>query len=613
MSLSERYALSVIVAPSDNAADGLAQTLCSLDKCGGTIEAIVCDAYEHGFANNAPSFSNVHVKHIRTADRRAKAINEALNRCNATLVGILSPGDTYLSKTVEKVLQVSRESQRKQCFYSDTITIDLGSKSLGSFSTASDWRNRRRGHCRFSPPGVIYQKEIVLKAGCMNEKWKFWAEYDLWLRLDFAGCIFQYIPGPLAQHIVSSCTVSASDFSNQPTAESVREMLSVRALAGGGLLSWEHLAWYGATSAFFEAKQQGDFLRRFASALDHIRRARASWKPRPRASLQDNARILLGLFHRVWKKSPLQEFGLPSPSSQSAFQRFFTGKLFQLEHHAPRPIRVPRRYHRSVSLPSPPPTISIVTPSLNQGRYLESTILSVLNQEYPALEYVVQDGGSSDETVSILQNYSSALSSWESAPDAGQASAINRGFSRTSGEIMAYLNSDDLLLPGSLAYVARFFNQNPDIDVIYGHRVLIDKNGLEIGRWILPKHDNRAIAYADFIPQETLFWRTSAWKAVGERIDESFRFAMDYDLILRFRDAGLKFHRLPRFLGAFRVWQDQKTQSAWLSEGLWETRRLMLRTLGENFDEPEAQPPLKSYLRRHWWLDRVYRLKILHY
>ena len=132
------------------------------------------------------------------------------------------------------------------------------------------------------------------------------------------------------------------------------------------------------------------------------------------------------------------------------------------------------------------------------------------------------------------------------------AQAINRGFAHSTGDIMAYLNADDLLLPGSLNFVAAYFEAHPDIDVVYGHRVLIDADGAEIGRWVLPPHEDEVLSWADFVPQETLFWRRDMGERAGGAMDESFRFALDWDLLLRFRDAGARFVRLPRFLGAFR-------------------------------------------------------------
>ena len=142
--------------------------------------------------------------------------------------------------------------------------------------------------------------------------------------------------------------------------------------------------------------------------------------------------------------------------------------------------------------PDDPPLIAIVTPSLNQGGLIAATIDSVLSQNYPNLAYHIQDGGSNDETIAVLKSYGNKIQ-WQSEPDAGQANAINLGFRKISGDIMAYLNSDDTLLPGTLSYVARIFDENPFLDFIYGHRIFIDIRGFEIGRCVLPSHDPEAL------------------------------------------------------------------------------------------------------------------------
>jgi hypothetical protein len=222
-------------------------------------------------------------------------------------------------------------------------------------------------------------------------------------------------------------------------------------------------------------------------------------------------------------------------------------RLGILRHHPPVPLIVPTSYF-TTEPPTPAPAISIVTPSFEQGSYLERTLYSVVNQNYPALEYVVQDGGSSDETIDVLRRYDDSLRHWASERDEGQGDAINRGFAHTSGEIMAYLNSDDLLLPGALAYVARYFASHPDVDVVYGNRMMIDEDDGHIGSQVLPRHDDEELGLLDFVPQETLFWRRSAWEAAGGQIDASLRFAIDWDLLLRLRDSGAKIVRLPRFL-----------------------------------------------------------------
>jgi glycosyltransferase involved in cell wall biosynthesis len=271
--------------------------------------------------------------------------------------------------------------------------------------------------------------------------------------------------------------------------------------------------------------------------------------------------------------------------------------LGRLHHHPPKPLRVPTRYF-SVDPPRPAPTISIVTPSYDQGHFLERTLYSVLNQNYPALEYVVQDGGSTDESEDILRRYEASLAHWASEPDDGQADAINRGFAHTSGEIMAYLNSDDLLLPGSLAYVGRYFASHPEVDVVYGHRLIIDEHDRQIGRWVLPPHDDQELALIDFVPQETLFWRRRAWEAAGGSIDVSLRFAIDWDLLLRLRDSGAAIVRLPRFLGAFRAHDQQKT-AIWYDQCLIECDALRSRVHGRRMSHDEAVARAAPYLRRH--------------
>lgn len=285
--------------------------------------------------------------------------------------------------------------------------------------------------------------------------------------------------------------------------------------------------------------------------------------------------------------------------------------LGKLITDAPRDLRVPRRYHRKPALKNPP-TISIATPSFNQGVFLEQTIHSVLSQEYPRLEYVVQDGGSTDTTAEVLELHRAKLHRCESRKDNGQSHAINLGLAGTTGEIMAYLNSDDLLLPGTLHYVAKYFEKHPEVDAVYGHRVVIDEKGYEIGRWVLPPHDDAVLKWADYVPQETLFWRRRIWDKVGG-IDDRFRFAMDWDLLLRFQAAGAKMVRLPRFLGAFRVHTSSKTMNQVSSGGIDEMAELRLRAHGRVVTPLEVQAGLRRYHGWHVLHNRLYRLGLLRY
>ena len=298
----------------------------------------------------------------------------------------------------------------------------------------------------------------------------------------------------------------------------------------------------------------------------------------------------------------------------------FSIRLGKLAQYSPRPIRLgkllqysPRilthlKRGKTSALPQAVPKISIVTPSFQQGVFIERTIKSVLDQGYPNLEYFVQDGGSTDQTLSVLKAYDGQLFGWCSEKDFGQSHAINKGFSHTTGEIMAWLNSDDLLLPGALSCVAQYFSSHPRVDVIYGNRLLIDEDDMEIGRWILPYHDSEVLSWADYVPQETLFWRREVWEKVGG-IDESFRFAMDWDLLVRFRDAGVRFAHISQFLGAFRVHANQKTSASANDLGYREMSRIRKKIHGRIPNHKEIKMAILPFMVRHVAVDLAYRLK----
>lgn len=311
---------------------------------------------------------------------------------------------------------------------------------------------------------------------------------------------------------------------------------------------------------------------------------------------------------RALRAFRLAHYVLSPADSLARLKHYIGPRLGRLVHHAPQPLCHEVPY--TARLPADKlPAIAIVTPSYRQAGFIERTVRSVLDQNYPRLEYHVQDGGSEDGTIEMLRHYQDRLSGWASERDGGQSHAINLGFAHTTGEIMAWLNSDDLLMPGTLAYVGEYFALHPEVDVVYGHRILIDEQDREIGRWILPAHDGAALSWADFIPQETLFWRRAIWDKAGGRIDESFRFAMDWDLLLRFRDAGARMVRLPRFLGAFRIHEAQKTSAAIHEIGRQEMDRLRLRVLGRTVTHGEIRRALLPFMAAHVAHDIAFRIR----
>ena len=282
-------------------------------------------------------------------------------------------------------------------------------------------------------------------------------------------------------------------------------------------------------------------------------------------------------------------------------------RLNRLHQYPGRPVRLRPGHDGATTVGEKLPSIALVTPSYNQGRFIQATIDSVLAQSYPDLSYLVMDGGSSDETPRLLAAYGARVA-WQSEKDRGQAEAINKGFAAIGGEIMGWLNSDDLLLPGTLAYVGRFFRDHPETDVVYGHRIIIDGEGREIGRWVLPGHDPAALALTDYVPQETMFWRAAVWRKIGP-LDAGFHYAMDWDFLLRAERAGFRFRRLPRFLGCFRVHGEQKT--AQTGPITVEMDRLRQRHFGRPVPQQEISRGLRAYQLRQIACDWAYRLGIL--
>lgn len=217
------------------------------------------------------------------------------------------------------------------------------------------------------------------------------------------------------------------------------------------------------------------------------------------------------------------------------------------------------------------PKISIITPSLNQGSFIQETIESVLAQNYPNLEYLIMDGGSTDNTLDVLALYSGRLH-WVSEKDDGQTHAINKGLSRSSGDIVTYLNADDLLLPGALHTVAHIFMTVPHVVWTTGKCRIIDEANREIRSLItayknfwLHIHSRPALLVMDYISQPATFWRADLLTRLGF-LDENLHYVMDYDYWLKlYAESPPVF--IPEYLAAFRLHVHSKTTAKTSMEG----------------------------------------------
>jgi glycosyltransferase involved in cell wall biosynthesis len=218
---------------------------------------------------------------------------------------------------------------------------------------------------------------------------------------------------------------------------------------------------------------------------------------------------------------------------------------------------------------------SIVTPTLNQAPFIEECINSVLKQDHPCIEYIIIDGGSTDGTLEIVQKFESQLSFFETGKDSGQSNAIARGFSRASGDILAWLNSDDLYLEGALSTVATVFEQNPDAVLVYGDYLVEQSNGKRLYKHKVSWNHTVAVHAYLMIPQPSAFWRRSAFEAVGG-LDEHLHYCMDYDLFLRMSCAFPgRFVHVKQPFSVFRLHSDSKTVR---NDGVFRTENKLVRS-----------------------------------
>jgi glycosyltransferase involved in cell wall biosynthesis len=236
---------------------------------------------------------------------------------------------------------------------------------------------------------------------------------------------------------------------------------------------------------------------------------------------------------------------------------------------------------------------SIITPSYNQARYLEATIQSVLNQDYPEVEYIIMDGGSTDGSADIIHKYAPRLAGWVSERDQGQTDAINKGFARARGDILAWINSDDTYEPGALSAAAAYLQAHPETGLVYGDANFIDGKGRSIGRFPAAQTDYRRLRQGYVhIPQQASFFRADLWRKVGP-LDPSFYFAMDYDLWVRLAALSPVVYLPGRQWANFRLHGDAKTVAA--DDRCWPE---MLRVHYREGGSPLSVIVAKYYIRR---------------
>jgi len=249
--------------------------------------------------------------------------------------------------------------------------------------------------------------------------------------------------------------------------------------------------------------------------------------------------------------------------------------------------------------------ISIVTPSFNQAKYLEETIQSVLGQNYPNLEYIIIDGGSTDGSVEIIKKYENHLAYWISEPDNGMYHAIQKGFDKSTGDIMAWINSDDMYHPRALFTVAEIFNSFGSVNWLQGLTTIFDESGRTVEAYksrIFTKFDFYNADYG-FIQQESTFWRRSLWERTGASLDCSLLYAGDFALWLKFFSSD-KLYVTNALIGGFRMRSSNQLSLDFRKEYIEEIEK-KLEAINLNKEEKHILRRYKRFLGIAGFIQRL--------
>jgi glycosyltransferase involved in cell wall biosynthesis len=255
---------------------------------------------------------------------------------------------------------------------------------------------------------------------------------------------------------------------------------------------------------------------------------------------------------------------------------------------------------------NPTPLVSIVTPSYNQARFIEETIQSVLGQDYPRIEYLIVDGGSTDGSVEIIRRYADRLGWWVSERDQGQTDAINKGFARANGEILAWINSDDTYLPQAVSQAVAALQSHPQAGMVYGDANLIDEHGAVLGKFPARQTDYRRLRQGYVhIPQQAAFFRADLWRKIGP-LDPTFYFAMDYDLWVRLAGQAPLVYT-PQLWANFRLHQTGKSVVS--DDRCWpEMMRVHYREGGSWFSPLVFKAKVRPWI--YAWIPMSWRIRL---
>lgn len=509
---------------------------------------------------------------------QSAAINAGVERCTGDLVAWLNSDDYYWGDALWTVGRAHAAHPGFGLYVGNGFRYTQATSTYTPFSRRHTALNREallHGLDYILQPACFFRRGVWGEVGGLNPELNFCMDWDLLLRIagrhpavlinEFLAVSREYegtkTAGGAMRRVEEIGRMIREHTRTEITPGTLTYLLEtlLGVTVGQNLDATRHHLWTALLTV------QGEFLRRFGSADSF-----------PAASdPQDRTYI------------PLPQPALPCPA------------------------------HDPSGGPAELPTVSIITPSFNQAAYLGQTLESVLNQDYPHLETIVMDGGSSDGSVDVLREYGPRLTHWVSERDRGPAHAINKGFARATGDILAWVNSDDLLTPGAVREAVRLFEEDPELDLVYGNAVYIDernelfvadhghcRTGLYYGDMQPTGHIPRYWNYVHAVPQPTVFFRRRLLEACGA-LDENYQFIFDFELFYRFGQKA-RVRKLERTQALYRIHTQSKT-SDW-NQFLVELYRFS-RPLWPGRRTPEFRGYLRDYVghymkRRHGGVTR---------
>jgi FkbM family methyltransferase len=538
---SRRTLTISVVSPSFNQAEFLGDCLQSVrDQSYPAIEHLVFDPGSKD-ASRAIAKTFPHVTLFEEADRgQSDAINKGWSRVKGDIVAWLNSDDVFFDGDVfQKVVDRFNAPDAPDIVYGKGIYINEADEKLREIYVNKDaaslpWKLQQE--CGISQPALFMRRSVIERVGKLTPSNHFSMDYEYWIRCTKAGIKFAYVDQDfsIARYHTSNKTYGQRGKSYAEVCDMLLEQ-------------------YGYVSRHW-LRRYAEFI---ADGHDGVLANAGNAGARDPAKLEDEYDRLLMRYN-----CGVIAFALLDAHSGEQGYGDTWGELKKRGLNPAKAVAagVPAYVRAEDAKSRKRVSVAIVTPNYNTGAFIEATMGSVLTQGYPNLQYVVVDGASTDGSQNLIESRRSSLHAYVSEPDKGHADAIVKGFALTDGEIMGWVNSDDILLPGALDAVARFFEENPNIDWITGRPSTIDETGAGFRQYPVRRFSRlRFLAgHYKWIQQESTFWRRSLWEKAGGGLDTSVRYAVDMDLWVRFfRHAEL--HAIDMPIGAFRQRQGQRS------------------------------------------------------